>query len=133
MTRYTFSIDLPADVPEDVVSEFVGQALKKFLRDRTSVKVLREPAATVGGTLSGPTQPLVRRGRAHPFDGPEVFDDDMSIATFEQLVHGEVPHESITDAYPHLSELLKQRRELTQAPGEGDWQLSDEDRVGEDL
>jgi len=150
MTRYTFDVDLPSDVPADVVAEYVGAALKRYVTDRVSVKVRAS-----GGTLTGPTQPFrgyaaaqpggftpVNEGRAHPFaDGsPEVFDDDITVdtfaepVTFEELVHGEASF-PIQGDYPHLTALLGAKRDSTTiTDGEGDWQLDPKegDSVGSD-
>lgn len=146
MTRYNFEVDLPSDVPADVVAEYVGAALKRYVTDRVNVKVVAS-----GGTLHGPvvglprvsekadfterqlralrqiTEP-VRVARQHPFEGPEVFDDDITADTFTvQDAH------PIQGDYPHLTGLLASRRDAaTIADGEGDWQLTNDDNAGDD-
>ena len=124
MTTYTFQIDLPADIPVDVVSEHVGAALKRFLSDRVRVKVF-----AAGGTVTGPVQAFLPKiGRQHPFEGVELFDDDITAATFTVQ-----PARPIDADYPRLTELLAHRRAATTiAEGEGDWQLENDDHVGED-
>lgn len=132
MTRYNFEVDLPSDVPADVVAEYVGAALKRYVTDRVNVKVVAS-----GGALTGPTVPFVYtsggfnspgRGRKHPFDGPEVFDDDITADTFTV----QEPH-PIQGDYPHLTGLLASKRDsLTIVDGEGDWQLTNDDSAGDD-
>lgn len=63
-------------------------------------------------------EPVTQPGRKHPFDGPEMFDDKTE------------PRRSIGEAYPRLQEFMAHKREEPKA--EGDWQLEDGDRVGED-
>lgn len=63
-------------------------------------------------------QELSKPGRKHPFDGPEVFDDKV----------GNI--RPIDKSLPRLSEVIAAKREEPKA--EGDWQLEEGDRVGED-
>lgn len=168
MTRYTFDVEIPADVPAEVVAEYVGAGLKRFVADRTTVTVRNEAPAPVsrpfasGGIVQGTgrvagapasvelepgdmeiLRRMLRAGqievsRSHPFDGPERFDDDVTVATFQEPIRiQEGPDQSLQDAFPHLNAVLGEQREIRRPqesfpPDEGDWQLRTDDKVGED-
>ena len=150
MTKYTLEIEYPYEVPDDVLVEHLGQALKKLsLRHKVtappkpSVKIvaknaykLREGDGAVHNDYRAP-----RIGRSHPFDGPEVFDDDVTEHTTLDIM--DQVFTAISQDFPHLSELFNTKRQehniarrsdLSGPPGEGDWTLpEDAGHVGEDL
>lgn len=138
MTKYIIEVDLPSDVPADVVSEHVGQSLKKWLANRTSVNVTAADVPVdhvVRDFLNGGTIPPASV-RNHPFDGPEVFDDEEISPA---VAAAGVILTKAESKYPALLELLDakkprpiKRGETTQPPAEGDWQLSNDSQVGED-
>lgn len=148
MTTYDVTIEIDQDIPEDVLMEHIGAALKQYRAEavparspRVTVRKLHDLTEPVeyanGGTVTGPPvaftkeqiralaganlnyiDELARRanGRAHPFDGPEMFDD------IEHAHQGE----GKPLRYPKLDELLEAKS------GEGDWDLEEGDEVGND-
>jgi hypothetical protein len=175
LTTYSVIIDIDQDIPEDVLVEHIGAALKRFRQPVKSAPT--PPRVTVrkmatGGyvkpdenhkyTLATDTtvpQPVAvelgaaaltylkelakrtgpfeatRTPRQHPFEGPEVFDDDVtvdSITSTKQDLTGEM--------YPTIAELLKDKstKELhrpadsVEPLAEGDWELKGGDEVGTD-
>lgn len=143
MTKYNLEIDLPVTVPDDVLVEHVGQALKKLIR-----KPVPEPVASVRivaksgyKLVEGNMKATWRNGgRQHPFEGPEVFDDDVTEFTTPDIM--DKVFNAISQDFPHLSELfnvkraernIARRSDLSGPVGEGDWTLpEDGGHIGED-
>jgi hypothetical protein len=86
------------------------------------------------------------RGRQHPFDGPELFDDEPLQVRYNDCYLRpsinlkpediEKLNESLRADFPYTNAVLaaKRKPEPRIEPGEGDWQLADgDDRVGEDI
>lgn len=89
-------------------------------------------------------------GRNHPFEGPEVNDDlpeGFDGKNVEGVVYGLVDGptnfgpkttaamsqvmRAVGEDFPLLAELFRDKR-AEQPKAEGDWQLKDDDKVGED-
>jgi hypothetical protein len=92
-------------------------------------------------TLVEYTQNLGKRyrtGRAHPFDGPEVFDDEHEQPEPEAVDLPEVKGPPL--AYPYVDRLLAEkfeqrelhRRTTEQPADEGEWDLGGGEHLGED-
>lgn len=78
MTNYTIQINhVPADVPTDVIIEHIAVALRKMQKGRKALKRIDVQVVET------------RSARSHPFDGPEVNDDEPSYTI-------NAPHDSIT-------------------------------------
>ena len=150
---YTVDIEIDADIPTDVLAEHIGQALKHFLKEPTPQPRAKVSVNRAGGVIpdrkysftepgSGyiiPKSRLPRNGRTHPFEGPEVFDDQITIETSEDVV--KKVFDAIRQDFPYLRELFDAKREehavrrgadIQQPLDEGEWELPGEDRIGED-
>ena len=195
MKTRTLTIEnLPDSLPDDVLVEHVGYAIRKLCKERP-VETPPEPNVKLaGGSLTTPTTPYVPiapsypwqvptqrypwynvtaslgsatvsnavnsaaayekakadlealknlapivkkvEPRQHPFEGPEVFDDEGEPKPLPGIKLTEPILEQLSRAiagdFPHLTELFRAKREDPKA--EGDWQLPEDDgKVGEDL
>lgn len=139
MTTYELEITTKRDLPTDVLVEHVAYALRGIVDPNK--RRAHEGDVTVKVVN-------VKRPRQHPFEGPEVFDDEPRKHRFNEYtphhtVDYRAPVTSITDPlsqvfraigddFPHLAELFRDKR-AQQPPAEGDWQLNDDDKVGDDV
>lgn len=128
MTTYTLQITLPTDVPDDVLVEHIGATLKRLIRKpqpepKAAVKIVAKSGYNLQEEPRGP------QGRNHPFDGPLMFDDVVTANTPQDVV--DTVFRAIGEDFPHLAELFRAKG-APEPPAEGDWQLNEEDHVGED-
>jgi hypothetical protein len=69
MTDYLIRLNrVPGDIPRDVLVEHLAVAVQKIQKGRKALK-------KVGIQIIDVTNDVPRKGRKHPFDGPEVNDD----------------------------------------------------------
>lgn len=139
MTTYTLEITTKRSIPTDVLVENIGYHLRAH-SGGTKIKVTN----VVGLELTEPA------GRQHPFEGPEVFDDEPAPqydftkgdnwASGGYLPGTPLTEEdkkallgAIRDDFPYLSQLFDAKRAGV-PEGEGDWQLNanEADKIGED-
>lgn len=121
MSEYILTITTNAAIPEEVVREAVERAV---------LRLIRKPAPTPTASVK-----IVAKNvdnRLHPFDGPEVFDDVVTEHTPQDVV--DAVFRAIGEDFPRLKELftVKRSTRVTEPPAEGDWELPEEDHVGED-
>lgn len=128
MTVYTLEVSTKRDVPDDVVVEHVGYALRGIVDPN-------KRRSDNGGV----TVRLVeaKRPRNHPFEGPVTWDDDVpetapGVYLFNEKGVINQVFRAIGEDFPHLAELFRDKR-TQEPPAEGDWQLNNDDKVGEDL
>lgn len=158
-TRYTVDITLSRAIPSDILIEHLAVGLRSLGDTKVysiekvnsqraySVPVtaaydpgraFSEPEgrrATVGERLS--VKPNRKVGRKHPFDGPEMFDDDEPS---DNLPLDARFWNALRADFPHLSALFRakdEERTVVSPPrdephAEGDWTLDSGDHVGED-
>lgn len=168
MTIYTLEITTKRDLPEDVLVEHIGYALRGIV----------DPARRKADSQTVKIRVVeVKRPRQHPFEGPEVFDDEPGAKLEEPIrwdgrgyIRGpvtplseeqepwhfqydlpKVPNPprggtsyhvipfgidqvvtAIGEDLPYLRELFRAKG-APQDVGEGDWQLTDDDKVGDDV
>lgn len=134
MTDYIVTIkNIANDVPADVLVEHIGYAVRNLTEKRRQwaggitiervqgVKLEEDPKSTKSYATGGYLP------RQHPFDGPEMFDDEPCFLPIPQGL------QDILEGLPYLSELIRNRQRPTPPEGEGDWNLVDEDKVGDDI
>lgn len=149
--EYKVSVVLSRRIPTDILIEHMAVGLRSLgetkvlsvradldtheTRERGRDKMnattnvtttFKEPV----GEYAKPSEP-----RAHPFDGPEVFDDDVN----ERLPLTADFWNALAADFPHLTQFFSAKgRTLVsppreEPPAEGDWGLEPGDRVGEDV
>jgi hypothetical protein len=152
MTKYSIQIDTARDIPDDVLVEHLAHAVRQIVDPAKK----RDRRGRVDVTLSN-----VDRGRAHPFEGPEVNDDlpEDDDPEVEYTADGRYARggylgggvnvnvtsnppdyvipasviRAIGEDFPFLTELFRDKRNNAQPPAEGDWQLpEDGDTAGGD-
>lgn len=159
--EYDLTIKLKTDMPVDVLVEHTAHALRavvdpnKRKADKNSVRIdvkaVRKPrqhpfdGPEVNDDL--PKEGLIFRGEDKsgwedtPIKGTLPAVDETFVEIDLDDVMGQI-YSAIGEDFPHLAELFQAKREerelhrsaeITDPPAEGDWELSGEDKVGDDL
>lgn len=142
MNHYTVAVSTPVSVPPSVLKDAIAKAVYNV----TKLHDERKPRVRVfsaGGYIA----------RNHPFEGPVINDDlpPVKVIPLSEQAKAAVSR-AIGEDFPRLKELFAAKSEnppLTRetlekalavrqgkAPvpeGEGDWQLTGDDKVGEDV
>lgn len=130
-TTYHVNVTLTRQIPNDILLEHLAVGLRSLGDTRVlGAKVKRRWQEEGHRAFSEP-----RGQRTHPFDGPEVFDDEVP----ERLpITGDFWN-ALTADFPHLTQFFAHKGRTVASPprdepaAEGDWALDGGDRVGEDV
>lgn len=103
--HYNLTVDSLRHIPGDILVEHLGYALKAFQDEDGN----RPHIHLDDYVASGPEKVNYREGRQHPFDGPELFDDDEpeSEASFAEFVEDQLG----IPLMPHQREAFNRMRD----------------------